>query len=473
MLGGTQGDPISLNEQVLLESARMGSDWHLNYSRCRNLARDEVLEVNCLRHGRTFYLVLYSRNQKVGVQSTEMALTYPDTIRLFYPHLGGHLSASCSFDKREPRLRRTQAKPSDTEENAKDLWIVQPAAGNPPDRAVQWCITPILLRHLGSKKYLAVKEHDLVASGLLLRGEDKHHSKKVRKEEVSIRAELVNIPGPLCQFFLEPTGVVEAQAYSRGILDLTFSSSRFSRDSFVIQNMEGTNFLKDCEVVNEHRFALHRQIVPRCQEFDDDMIFFLTNSRHWRQDASASVLPDPLTEPWLALPARQHVSHQMKYIDASFKLFHELELLVIGDVRWGRRAAKMESKMHAREALASSVDSLAEVEAWEEVMKGMVATMKTRCLKLLVRLWLCTFLGIRKIESYFHKRRPQCFEVAVIGYLEPASDRSERQDLLNTLNGFGLGASDVFVKLVSNNEELARTMPFFWVWRGIFSDLSS
>ncbi|OLP92984.1 hypothetical protein AK812_SmicGene25140 [Symbiodinium microadriaticum] len=219
----------------------------------------------------------------------------------------------------------------------------------------------------------------------------------------------------------------------------------------VIQNMEGTNFLK----VNEHRFALHRQIVPRCQEFDDvgiagfictqrsqmlekfselgDMIFFLTNSRHWRQDASASVLPDPLT-----------VSHQMKYIDASFKLFHELvkrtELLVIGDVRWGRRAAKMESKMHA---LASSVDSLAEVEAWEEVMKG---------LKLLVRLWLCTFLGIRKIESYFHKR----------GWL----------DLLNTLNGFGLGASDVFVKLVSvgafkplslsidhnmgNNEELAR-----------------
>ncbi|CAE7949132.1 unnamed protein product, partial [Symbiodinium sp. KB8] len=299
---------------------------------------------------------------------------------LFYPHLGGHLSASCSFDKREPRLRRTQAKPSDTEENAKDLWIVQPAAGNPPDRAVQWCITPILLRHLGSKKYLAVKEHDLVASGLLLRGEDKHHSKKVRKEEVSIRAELVNIPGPLCQFFLEPTGVVEAQAYSRGILDLTFSSSRFSRDSFVIQNMEGTNFLKDCEVVNEHRFALHRQIVPRCQEFDDVGIagFICTQC--------------------------EHVSHQMKYIDASFKLFHELELLVIGDVRWGRRAAKMESKMHAREALASSVDSLAEVEAWEEVMKGMVATMKTRCLKLLVRLWLCTFLGIRKIESYFHKR---------------------------------------------------------------------
>ncbi|CAE7782086.1 unnamed protein product [Symbiodinium sp. CCMP2592] len=74
------------------------------------------------------------------------------------------------------------------------------------------------------------------------------------------------------------------------------------------------------------------------------------------------------------------------------------------------------------QALASSVDSLAEVEAWEEVMKGMVATMKTRCLKLLVRLWLCTFLGIRKIESYFHKHTPQRFEVAVIGCPEPASE---------------------------------------------------
>ncbi|CAJ1373890.1 unnamed protein product, partial [Effrenium voratum] len=152
--------------------------------------------------------------------------------------------------------------------------------------------------------------------------------------------------------------------------------------------------------------------------------------------------PDPLSEPWLSLPSRQHVSHQMKYIDASFHLFHELvkrtDSLVAGDVRWGRMAASVETKMHAREALVNSSDVSAEVEAWEEVMNGMVATMKTRCLKLLVRLWLCCFLGSRKIESYFHKK----------GWL----------DVLNTLNGFGLGASDVFVKLVSNNAELARTI---------------
>ncbi|CAJ1373891.1 unnamed protein product [Effrenium voratum] len=38
-----------------------------------------------------------------------------------------------------------------------------------------------------------------------------------RKEEVTIRAELVNIPGPLCQFLLEPTGILEAQAYAKGM----------------------------------------------------------------------------------------------------------------------------------------------------------------------------------------------------------------------------------------------------------------
>ena len=485
----TQGDPISLNEQVLLESSRLGSDWNLNWSRCRNLAKDEVLEVNCLRHGRNFYPVLYSRNQKVSVHSNVMALTYPDCIRLFYPHLGGFISASCS-DKRLLRLRRYKGRVQELRDNAKDIWIVQPVAGVQPDKAVQWATTQVMLRHLGSKKYLAIKEHELVASGLLLR---EHVREKGLRSEATIRSELVNIPGPLCHFVLEPTGILEAQAYAKGMggagipkdkaavmlkwsahgaasfwlsctgakqgkgssLELVFSTSRLARDSFVIENMEGTSFLADCEVVNEHRFFLQRSVTPRCADFGDvgvaglvcnqcehaltDMIFFLTDSRHWRQEGPP---PDPLNEPWLAVFCRQHVSHQMKYIDTSFQLFHELvkrtDMLVAGDVRWGRKAAQRETKMHAREALVNSSDVSAEVEAWEEVMSGMVATMKTRCLKLLVRLWLCSFLGSRKIEAYFHKK----------GWL----------DVLNTLNGFGLGASDVFVKLVSNNAELARTI---------------
>ncbi|CAJ1342189.1 unnamed protein product [Effrenium voratum] len=146
----------------------MGAGWNLNWSRCRNLAKDEVLEVNCQRHGRSFYVVLYSRNQKLSVNSNDMALTYPDCIRLFYPQLGGFLSASCS-EKREPRLRRYKGKAEELRDNAKDIWIVQPVAGVQLEKAVQWATTPVMLRHLGSKKYLAIKEHDLVASGMLLR----------------------------------------------------------------------------------------------------------------------------------------------------------------------------------------------------------------------------------------------------------------------------------------------------------------
>eukprot|EP00931_Biecheleriopsis_adriatica_P072653 TRINITY_DN47081_c0_g1_i1.p1 TRINITY_DN47081_c0_g1~~TRINITY_DN47081_c0_g1_i1.p1 ORF type:complete len:2919 (+),score=455.88 TRINITY_DN47081_c0_g1_i1:1094-8758(+) len=370
-----------------------------------------------------------------------------------------------------------------------------------PDKGVQWGQTPVYIRHFGSKKYLAIKETDLQLSGLI-KEEGQAMTIPVSpknappQSEVTVRAELVNMPGPLCQFVMEPTGLLEAQSVAKSMgsggcvprdnaaimlrwsspvtcylwlsctglrhgkgtsLGVVFSTSRLSRDSFVVQNIDGTLFMRECEVVNEHKHVLQKDITPRVSLFSDtglaafvcaqlehtltDMIFFLTDSQYWRVDQAVSV-PDPLSTTWIALPCRQNVSLQMKYIDTSFNLFHQLvkktDSLVGGDSRWGRKAAQLEAKMYAREASVSSQDMSGEVEAWEEVMGSMVATMKTRCLKLLVRLWLCSFLGSRKIEAYFHQK----------GWL----------DVLNTLNGFGLGASDVFVKLVSNNAELARTI---------------
>eukprot|EP00439_Symbiodinium_sp_Y106_P055565 s1331_g7.t1 len=65
-----------------------------------------------------------------------------------------------------------------------------------------------------------------------------------------------------------------------------------------------------------------------------------------------------------------------------------------------------------------------------------VAKQKARVLKVLVRLWLYCFLRNHTNENFFYMR----------GYM----------DIIDDMNGRGLGASDVFVTLLSQNRDLVR-----------------
>lgn len=524
-----QGVQINLGEQLLFESVKLGNNWSLNWACCRNIAKDQIREVNCAKPGRGFYVELYSRS----VAQDTKVLSCPSPLRLLHSHHRGFVSGSCSLDKLTPYLRRPGAA---NEQHVKDIWVIEPGLPDGGDSGIEWDSTTVVLRHFGSGRYLAVSGNDLESGGCQVQplGEiqipQSPKSRRGKRPNRSafksstlgspsakvaahlplagppaeplpslppfVSTELVETPGYLSWFVLEPCDILEnnggmiprgghmmvrwddptgAGSFwlscqglvkgSRNSLKLQWSSTRYTRDAIridvlddPIDVMDDSTFVYHCDVVAEHTRLLRKVITPRCRDFGDmnvaalvcaqcehaftDMIFFLTDSPHWRATQEGQkqyIEPDPLSESWVSSADRQALVLGLKYIDATFELFHEfvahVPALMDGDTRWGRRAVALNLGLHAKPHALPAVGH-ADSSNWDIVMGNMVACMKTRCLKLLVRLWMCCFIGSRKIENYFFKN----------GWV----------DTINKLNGHGLGASDVFVALMSNNAKLVR-----------------
>lgn len=525
-----QGQRVLLNEQVLLESARLGNNWNLNWTRCKNMSKDEVLEVNCSIMGRGFYLVLYQRDKWLDQGVFRLGYSLPLVLQHF--HFAGNVTASSSRYKPVPFLRSLKedndaAAAKQRFTNSKDLWMVEPASTEDRGGAITWGGTRVYLRHFASGRYLAVAAPEVVQVKYHLDGqveiimpedvEGRSPTPPGRKRQASMfkrtataapttpggmmfdtgprivsetryGVELVGQPGPSATFTMHPTDVVTGQDSvprnacimlkwddpvtttelwlscegkqkgKRKSKMLLWSETKMQRDAIGLSVIDDESWLNEADVVSEHVKRLRYGITRRCKQFATDqnlaamvcaqtehaltdMIFFVSGSKLWRTTEVQTVQPDALGVPWEVVASRQRLVREMKYIDASMELFVEFVKQTQSgvyreqhhDIRWGRRAATLDVRMHVQ---PQGKDRHEEAQQWGQVMTSMIVSMKTRCLKLLVRLWLFCLLGSRDTEFYFYKNK----------WVE----------IINGLNGHGLGASDVFVAIMSNNPDLAR-----------------
>ena len=195
----------------------------------------------------------------------------------------------------------------------------------------------------------------------------------------------------------------------------------------------------ECDIILENRAVLTERVIPNFKDFGDphvaaavlervesaisDMILFLSGSPLWREPGLLK-RPDPLKDvEWKSLQRRQMLVRDLKYVDVSFLLWDEF----LKQTPSLTGAATFEQRMAAKKAESSGT-------------ADPTAAKKTRCMKLMVRLWVACFVSNRQSEQYFYDR----------GWL----------DTIDNLNGHGLGASDVFVSLVCNNERLVRCITF-------------
>lgn len=500
-----QGQPVALGEQVALECMKLGNGWNLNwYTSFSDALNEPMFEVNCAKPGRGFYFILYSRRVMVSnlthsVDQTPLALGFGLDICMSLPHNTGTVCASCAPEKRTPYLRMV-SNPS--EQNGKNVWVIEHVSSHNygTEHGIMWLTTPFYLRHCGSGRYLAVCMEELREKGVLdpegqLNSAPNATTKQANKTQSasgsqvaelrSTKAELVDLPGPACIFCFEATSVLKTnepgvknyvprdqntpmmlkwenpfehwslwlscnglQKGKRRSLTLHWSETRYPRDAIKLQILSDTAWMVEADVVCEHASIMRRAITPRLVEFENpklafaicsraehmlaDMIFFLSGSAEWRKGdgskGSTDVL-DPMDVPWRSKPHRQRLVRELKYIDATFDLFHEFVKLTPSlagnEVQWGDRAAALRAGSKPGTAATISLSRQSQDS-------------KTRCLKMLVRLWVYCFLGNRENENYIQKH----------GWL----------DVINNLNGHGLGASSVFVALVSDNAQLIRTL---------------
>eukprot|EP00439_Symbiodinium_sp_Y106_P066668 s3223_g10.t3 len=122
---------------------------------------------------------LYSRRVALDPKGSRVALSFGLPIRLYSPHRRGFLAASCSLEKKAPYMRAVRDETLDIREFcAKDIWVIEPVSHEflkeQLDTGIEYSITPVLLRHLGSGYYLAISEADLQEKDIIYNKDDVH-----------------------------------------------------------------------------------------------------------------------------------------------------------------------------------------------------------------------------------------------------------------------------------------------------------
>eukprot|EP00928_Gymnodinium_smaydae_P042123 TRINITY_DN28410_c0_g2_i2.p1 TRINITY_DN28410_c0_g2~~TRINITY_DN28410_c0_g2_i2.p1 ORF type:complete len:2582 (-),score=551.41 TRINITY_DN28410_c0_g2_i2:34-7299(-) len=237
----------------------------------------------------------------------------------------------------------------------------------------------------------------------------------------------------------------------RQSLRLCWTNQQYLKDAlFVDLTMSENYWFSESEVVVEHITKLRHDIMPlipyfarprvaakvcsQCERVLSDMILFISDAPQWRRNVKV----DPLEHVLTGSPMRQKIARELKYIDATFELYEKLvkqtDALVSGDEQLCRYVGSDNLSMLLESKVVAEASSW--LEAQELLMRQITPSLKTRCMKLLVRLWFCCIFGSNENTAYLHKN----------GW----------DDRVNSLNGHGLGSSDVFSFLLRNNQQLAR-----------------
>eukprot|EP00928_Gymnodinium_smaydae_P026740 TRINITY_DN20903_c0_g2_i2.p1 TRINITY_DN20903_c0_g2~~TRINITY_DN20903_c0_g2_i2.p1 ORF type:complete len:2449 (-),score=481.36 TRINITY_DN20903_c0_g2_i2:1420-8766(-) len=513
-----QGEPVRLIEQVTMESTKLGNGWNLNWSKCKTAAEQTVYEVNCLKRGRGFYIMPYCRARAslplvrdASAAAEGPPLAFGTAIRLFHAHLD-------SFATGDSASATVKVKTEDSTTNldaglaphsrvsvprAEDVWIIERA--EPFSRglgslrtaweAIAYSVTPVLLRHHASGKYLAVAGESLVSRGLVgAPVEDNLGDQEDLPSPASstngrarnaanfsvgcVNATLQETPGWNSTFLLEFAGSVAMTKGTKTFLptpsacamiswtngqsidpvtlwlsspvaspgasvDLQWTQTKYSRDAFWIDVVD-SSWMNDCDVVHEHLMIMKRDLWPLmrrmnreavamlvCQQAIEafgDMILFLSGTERWRpgiRTLTEKAKPrEALKVAWHAREDRQAIVREMGYIDSTVQFFKAF-------------AAHSEQ-------LGGKIDAAARVGALSvglDTQKGggesaELVMAKVLCSKLMVRMWLYTLADCQDTGNYFQKK----------GWIE----------VVDGLNGRGVGASDVLVTLLRGNAELAR-----------------
>ena len=509
-----QGELVTFNEMVSLESVKLSEQWNLNFFKyAEETTGEEAYEFNCMKGGRGFYFLLYSRDVPVAVKSSSYALSFGVPLRMYSPHRKGCIAASCSLEKKQPYMRSIGDENIRSKEFcAKDVWVIEPASHEfLKDTGIEYTVTPVLLRHLGSGQYLAISESDMEDKKIRYSEEGFHGRRQkrgsrksggemspvaetgpqqyqevaaevVQAVEETVSSELVATPTAACLFTLEMSSISmhqhekmyisaespcvlikwdraawpfwlscmghQKKAKDRPSMMLEWSRTRSSRDALRLEVITDRSGMNAFDTVCYHRMEM-RKLTPRilspsmsvdrwlhelqkAERAFSEMIFFLAHSLNWQYGAEETKKKsDPLKEAWSANSQRQRFVRELKYIDETVRYFHAL-----AGTMPEMQAEEVDFATRLKGRTTNTGSKLTGPAATKGQSSEQVDKAKARVLKVLVRLWLYCFLRNRTNENFFFTR----------GYM----------DIIDDMNGRGLGASDVFVALLSQNRELVR-----------------
>jgi len=239
-----QGEPILFDEQVEIETVKLGSRWNLCWAKCVNSSNQTVYEVNCAKGGRTtgIFFTLYSRASPVDLASlnSPLSLRFSSPVLLQNPHYAGFVSASCAENKKISFIRRGKLDRKLDTFNSKDIWVLEVLSTDEKNCGVEYNSSSVLLRHFGSGRYLSLCKKDALQHGLMpqttgecespaspknnaklrksmsviqakMQGGNALSPKRVPQSKGSelVRTELLSIPTELSVFVLEPASAVE------------------------------------------------------------------------------------------------------------------------------------------------------------------------------------------------------------------------------------------------------------------------
>ncbi|CAK9029324.1 unnamed protein product, partial [Durusdinium trenchii] len=299
--------------------------------------------------------------------------------------------------------------------------------------------------------------------------------------EESIDSELVSTPTAACLFTLEMSSITmhqhekmyisaespcvmvkwdhaespfwlsclghQKKAKDKPSMLLEWTRTRSSRDALRLEVVKDRFGLNDFDTVVYHRMELRKNMIPRissptmsmekwihelqkAERAFSEMIFFLAHSLNWQYGAEETKKrSDALKEAWSVNPQRQRFVRELKYIDETVKYFRALSSTM-------PEMSDDEVDFQTRQKGRSTITGGNFSGPTRGQSSSQVDEAKARVLKVLVRLWLYCFLRNRSNENFFYTR----------GYM----------DIIDAMNGRGLGASDVFVALLSQNRELVR-----------------
>lgn len=313
-----QGELVTFNEMVSLESVKLSEQWNLNYLKyVQETTGEEAYEVNCMKGGRGFYFLLFSRDVPVAVKSSSYALSFGVPLRMYSPHRKGCIAASCSLEKKQPYMRSIGDENIRSKDFcAKDVWVIEPASHEfLKDTGIEYTVTPVLLRHLGSGQYLAISESDMEDKKIRYNQEGFQGRTQKRAEmpaaeglyqevaaevvqvmEETVSSELVPTPTAACLFTLEMSSITmhqhekmyisaespcvlikwdraawpfwlsclghQKKAKDRPSMMLEWSRSRSSRDALRLEVITDRFGLNAFDTVCYHRMEM-RKLTPR------------------------------------------------------------------------------------------------------------------------------------------------------------------------------------------------------------------
>ncbi|CAJ1427487.1 unnamed protein product [Effrenium voratum] len=121
------------------------------------------------------------------LESSSFALSFGLPLRMYSPHRKGCVAASCALEKKTVYMRSIRDESIKSKEFcAKDVWVIEPANHEfLKDTGIEYSVTPVLLRHLGSGYYLAISESDLADKSVSYNKDDLPGGKAPRKDPAS------------------------------------------------------------------------------------------------------------------------------------------------------------------------------------------------------------------------------------------------------------------------------------------------